>query len=347
MIAAAPADQAIEVFVHNIDRAALFPGGEDDLIKICMETSGSGKRTIERALKAERVKRKNKKSKLRAAKRSAIVFRAQLSQRPPGDAELDAFATTVETLLAISTQPVPAFRGLNGKLAVLVEQPVSGLHLLESATVNQMDAGAEAGRKTQWKAPPPETRVVELTHWTSVAMELERHLRLIRTRADGDVAFVRADATIYQAINNRLGRSGLKTIKAAQTLPIVLPKDDGTFELVMDEGIDERLGVYVRVPSEICVGTLDPAKVTLADGKRAYQFLADEWLVDVEGDNDAKAVLISIALTLIQRMLFGGAPRLHSHGAGGGCGQDDSHIDGLDGDYWPPGRSRGVGGARG
>ena len=83
-----------------------------------------------------------------------------------------------------------------------------------------------------------------------MAMELERHLRLIRTRADGDVAFVRADATIYEAINNRLGRSGLKTIKAAQTLPIVLPKDDGTFELVMDEGIDERLGVYVRVPSE-------------------------------------------------------------------------------------------------
>ena len=226
MIAAAPADQAIEVFVHNIDRAALFPGGEDDLIKICMETSGSGKRTIERALKAERVKRKNKKSKLRAAKRSAMDSRPAIPA-PAGDAELDAFATTVETLLAISTQPVPAFRGLNGKLAVLVEQPVSGLHLLESATVNQMDAGAEAGRKTQWKAPPPETRVVELTHWTSVAMELERHLRLIRTRADGDVAFVRADATIYEAINNRLGRSGLKTIKAAQTLPIVLPKATG------------------------------------------------------------------------------------------------------------------------
>jgi hypothetical protein len=101
----------------------------------------------------------------------------------------------------------------------------------------------------------------------------------------------------------------------------VLPKADGTFELVMDEWIDERLGVYVRVPSEIRAGTLNPAKVTLADGKRAYQFLADEWLIDVECDNDAKAVLISIALTLIQRMLFKERPGFMVTGPVAGAGR--------------------------
>ena len=34
----------------------------------------------------------------------------------------------------------------------------------------------------------------------------------------------------------------------------------------------------------------------------AYAFLTDEWLVDVDGDGTAKAVLVSIPLTMIQRM---------------------------------------------
>ena len=85
---------------------------------------------------------------------------------------------------------------------------MSGFHLLESTTVNETDLGAEAKGNTHWKAPPTETRVIELTQWTGVAMELERHLRLVRTRSNGDDAFVRADATMCDAINNRLGRSG-------------------------------------------------------------------------------------------------------------------------------------------
>ena len=76
----------------------------------------------------------------------------------------------------------------------------------------------------------------------------------------------------------------------------------------MKEGVDPRLGVYMHVPAEIRAAMPDPAKITVADAERAYGFLADKWLVDVDGDDNAKAGLISIDLTIIQRPLFDQRP---------------------------------------
>jgi hypothetical protein len=46
----------------------------------------------------------------------------------------------------------------------------------------------------------------------------------------------------------------------------------------------------------------DPATITAKQAVDAYNFLANEWLIDVATNADGKAVAISAALTMIQRI---------------------------------------------
>ena len=57
MIKKAPRDQAVEVFVRNVDRAALFAGGEEALLQDCQKASGSEADVAQKALKVFRAQR--------------------------------------------------------------------------------------------------------------------------------------------------------------------------------------------------------------------------------------------------------------------------------------------------
>ena len=306
MIESAPRDQAVEVLLRNIDRTALFAGGEEDLIEKCAATSGRNKMEIKRLLKAHREQRERERIERLKLLRKLTPDPRPAIRAPAGDAELGVFSDMLDELLAASIARVPAFRGVNGKLMVVIEEPVDGLHLLDAANVNPVDAaGVEAGLKAPpaREPSPPEVRTVELANPIHVAIEIERHVRFMRVRKDSkETVYVRADPPVCDAINGGKVKSLLPRVKGVQTLPLVLRRRDGSFEIVMNEGVDRRLGFYMRVDPALRAILPDPSKITLADVTAAYAFLTDEWLVDVDGDATAKAVLVSIPLTMIQRM---------------------------------------------
>ena len=234
----------------------------------------------------------------------------------------------LDELLAASIARVPAFRGVNGKLMVVIEEPVDGLHLLDAANVNPVDAaGVEAGLKAPpaREPSPPEVRTVELANPIHVAIEIERHVRFMRVRKDSkETVYVRADPPVCDAINGGKVKSLLPRVKGVQTLPLVLRRRDGSFEIVMNEGVDRRLGFYMRVDPALRAILPDPSKITLADVTAAYGFY-DEWLVDVDGDATAKAVLVDPADDDPADDALAGAPRLHGQRGVAGRGQDDGH----------------------
>ena len=270
MIRNAPRDQAVEVFVRNVDRAALFAGGEEALLLECQKASGVKLTSLRRTLKAFRAKRDAERRAAQRKKNEAFDPRPSIPA-PAADAELGEISDTIEGLLSASKASVPAFRGVNGRLAVLVEEAVSGLHLLDSANVNPADE--DGGTKPARKPAPPEVRLTELMSPVNVAMELERHFRFTRERKDSEeTVYVRADGPVCEAVNSRLGKTRLPTVKAVQTLPLVYLRDDGTLELIIKEGVDPRLGVYMHVPPEIAEAMPDPARVTVVDAERAYGF---------------------------------------------------------------------------
>ena len=49
-------------------------------------------------------------------------------------------------------------------------------------------------------------------------------------------------------------------------------------------------------------------RVLDAEVVKAIYFLTDQWLVDVQADYDGKCVLIALALSIIERDLFGERP---------------------------------------
>jgi hypothetical protein len=310
MIESAAPDQVVRVLVENLDRTALFPGGEEALVKTTAKISKMTQAAIGKTLNKAREKRARVAAAERMAQARATDPRTVI-RAPAADAEIGVVAVEIDILLAGSRNPEPAFRGINGRLGKIVDLPVVGLHQLEASSVNPPDEEGEekAGKakpKAKPKPPPPpaEVRIVELVSPVGIAEELERHVRLVRERPDGKEVFVRADPTICEAVNQRHGRSKLPTVKGVLTLPLVLRRADGSFEYVVKEGVDSWLGVYVHVPRWLAEGLPDPAGNSPMLAYEAYQWLADVWLADVDTDADGKALLIAIALTLIERMLL-------------------------------------------
>ena len=186
----------------------------------------------------------------------------------------------------------------------IVNEPAPGMHLLTARGAN-----AEPPPATDDAAPaapppaPPELRIVELE---SVALqeEIERHIRFQRRRRGGDMAFVRLDQPFCEAVNFRPGGSRIPMVMGVQTMPLILPGGDGSFDVAAGNGFNPDLGLYFRVDAALKAALPDPSRITLGDAVRAYAFLTGEWLCDVDTDAGGKAVIVAIALSIIERQLF-------------------------------------------
>ena len=93
-------------------------------------------------------------------------------------------------------------------------------------------------------------------------------------------------------------------VLGVQTIPLVLPRADGSFEIVADNGFSRELGLYFRIDPALKAALPDPSRITLEDGKQAYALLADDWLCDVDTDANGKAVTVGIGLSIIERQLL-------------------------------------------
>ena len=262
MIQQAAPGEATNILGEWIDDALLFPGGEDDLVTAVVKGDGAGKREVQNRIKEWRSRRRQEARSAREAKTPPDP-RLTIGA-PTGDGELDVFCMGLDAMLADVNGPEPPMRGINGKLATVIEKPIDDLHLLTSASAN-----ATANTPA---AAPPEVRLAELDNPISIAMEIERWARFERKRKNGENAFVRLPADFCLGFNN-LRQSRLPMAQGVQTLPLVVPRN-GSLVVLAENGLDRGLGLVFRVDPAIRAAIPDPAQVTLADALAAWRYLS-------------------------------------------------------------------------
>ena len=92
----------------------------------------------------------------------------------------------------------------------------------------------------------------------------------------------------------------LPVVIAIVTSPMVLA--DGT--LLATQGLDRNRGIVFRLQPELLAVLPTPAECTASAVAEAMRFLTDEWLCDVSTDYAGKCILITAALTIIERALL-------------------------------------------
>jgi hypothetical protein len=293
----------VGVFAEAFGRAVLFPGSEETLTAECAARAGVGVRIVKQAIREAREARD-------AAARAAMAALEPPDHRavlpaPASDAEIGAVAEQVDAFMANSQAEEPALRGRSGKLVRIVEEPVPGMHLLTTRGVNAEPPPGNGAMPVASPPPaPPELRIVELDG-VALPEEIERHVRFQRTRRNKkDTSFVRLDPPFCEAVNFRPGGSKIPMVKGVQTMPLILRRNDGSFEVAANNGFNPALGLYFRVDAALKAALPDPSRVKLEDAIRAYKSLTDDWLCDVDTDANGKAVVVAIALSIIERQLF-------------------------------------------
>jgi len=92
----------------------------------------------------------------------------------------------------------------------------------------------------------------------------------------------------------------LPLVVAVATAPIVLA--DGV--LRAPDGLDREHGIQFVIPDELRAIIPKAEDCTEATVREAWEFLCNEWLVDVAADHVGKAIIIADALTMIERSLL-------------------------------------------
>jgi hypothetical protein len=294
MIEAAKPEDAVNIFLEAMDGAALFPGGEETLAAACAKRAGAPM-TPARALKLLKERRnaqQEAKHEANLAKDGRTVLKA-----PPRDGEVRKPALAIDAALANLDSLDAPVRNLKGRLAEIVKVPTPGLHLLTPDHVNSV------GGERKLIEAPPEFTIRDMTN-ERVGVVVEKHIQLVATLSDGKKRSVTLHDSWAKALNALHDESQLPTVSAVQTLPLVCTGADGSISIRKTSGIDRASGVMFIIDPDIAAALPDPKTITSKDAERAYDWLVNGWFGEVAASDDNKAVLVSIPLTVMQRLLL-------------------------------------------
>ena len=147
-----------------------------------------------------------------------------------------------------------------------------------------------------------------------------------RRLATGKSEASRSANSWAKALNALHDESQLPIVSGIQTLPLVCAGADGSISIRKTSGIDRASGVMFIIDPEIAAALPDPETITSKDAEQAYDRLINGWFGEVAASDDNKAVLVSIPLTVMQRLLLRDArPALSDNSSGRGSGKDDRH----------------------
>jgi hypothetical protein len=197
----------------------------------------------------------------------------------------------------LTEESEPPMRSLGGwPVEIRAHEPILGMHELVS----------EEETACVTRLPPPRMpTLVRHNQWT-LAFEIEKHVaffRRIETKKGGVAEVPCSLPAKFVTGYLNFSASRLPLVAALATAPLVL--SDG--RVLAANGLDKKRGVVFRIPPEIA--DLAPKeRVGGAAVEHAMKFLTDEWLVDVKTDYAGKCVLVALALTIIERPIFGERP---------------------------------------
>jgi hypothetical protein len=223
-------------------------------------------------------------------KAAAESTRARIEGISPDD-EIGPIMKSLDDVLSRIDAREPPMRDAEGWPVEVQCRESVGLHELTAE-----DANAEESPKSRLASP----KHFLLTRHDRESLEIEwgDHLCFPQKTKDGERYVAPPQKFLTHFLRYR--RSKLPRAHAVLTMPIVLP--DGT--LLAGNGLDRRRRAVFRIDPALLalmpkLGECGPGAVA-----KSFQFLTDEWLVDVATDLDGKCVLITLALTIIERVLF-------------------------------------------
>lgn len=290
-VEAAPPTEAARRFV------ALASSGDFDADEIeCLrdlaaDRAGVGKRAIDRKLKAaQEEKHARRAAEERQARAAARTDPRPQLQAPPSDAEWLPQMTALNDVLAASTAPEPPMRDAEGVVATVAVCAPAMMHLLTGA-------GANGAEPAESRLPAPQQPLIARLTEAEVAELIERHIEYVVETPEGGVRPVHLAKPFVQHFWQRRD-SALPIVQAVATMPLVL--SDGS--MLAGRGLDRDRGIVFRIADELMTRLPHPRDCTPLTVGEAMRFLCDDWLVDVSADYSGKAVLVALALTVIERM---------------------------------------------
>ena len=184
----------------------------------------------------------------------------------------------------------PPMRNNDGMLTQCRMRTPVAMHAFGSSAANGEDREGE-----ETKLPPPKQHLLTVLSEPESAELIEKYVDFV----DNSGRSVHLASSFVRHYMQRSG-GALPIVGAIATLPIVLA--DGV--LLAEPGLNRERGIVFR---------LEPGIVTLLPRREdcganqvaaAMRFLCEEWLIDVTG----KCILISAAMTIIERSLFPDRP---------------------------------------
>jgi|SRR5271166_5837264 len=296
-IMAAPETAAPAVLSKLIIKADVALDEKKRLSKLAGARAGVGSRVAEKmvaeALTAQQEAEAKERRRLSALKST----KARLPV-PPADAEAAPVMREWDDILAVAVGPEPPMRDVEGWPVTVLRRGIAGLHELTAASANDDD-------EEKTRLPSPEEYLLTKHDHYSLEIELSTHMTFIEETKTGD----RAVGAPYRLLAHylRYKQSRLPAARAVVTMPFVLPNG----EVLMGEGLDRDHGIVFRIDPALLKYIPERAACTPLAVAKAYKFITDEWLVDVAADSEGKAVLIALALSIIERVLFPNRPTFY------------------------------------
>jgi hypothetical protein len=296
LLRAADPKLVIDIFIEKEAQSHIGPDDEAALIALVSKLSSIGKRPITQRLKQEHNRRNREKQATMETKRPSAA--RPVHRAPAYDAEFTPTIQLLDDVLGQVVADQPPMRALSGKLVEIRKTAPFGLHTLTSK-------GADAARQSEEEIiqAPPEPLIHELTN-SEATLLIEEHVEFYKIDKFGAIRTVRLGSP-FVSTYKALHRSKLPVVVAVSTAPFVSPISGGP---VAGVGLDRDARIFYEIEPALLQCLPDPATITDQDAIDAYNFLANEWLVDVTTNADGKAVAIAAALTMIQRIVLDQRP---------------------------------------
>jgi hypothetical protein len=292
-VTAVPEDQAADTFVRVAVHADLDADQMEALRNQVAALAGVGKRAIDAKLKTARNEhaacaRREAHDRHAAARRDP---RPQIPAPLP-DAPWIPEMEVLNDVLGASRESEPPMRDIDGFVTQVVVRRLPNMHALTSDGAN----GEQAPETRQEATEQP---LLARADKLQLGEMIERYIDYV-DESGRSVHLAPAFVDHYLRRQDR----ALPTVAAISTLPLVLA--DGT--LLDRRGLDRERGIVFRVPGYIAAALPEPDGCTDAAVAAAMGYLVDGWLCDVAADYIGKAIIITAALTIIERSMLAERP---------------------------------------
>jgi hypothetical protein len=212
------------------------------------------------------------------------------SQVPSKDGEILPVMRLHDQRLTVD-EPEPPMRNLSGWPVEVRTREPAGMHALTAAGANDEEEKSD-------RLPPPALNMLVTHDSYSMAVTIERYAAFYKKQR-----LPTRLPDVFVAHYLRYEASLLPRVASLATMPLVLPNG----RLLATNGLDGARRIVFRIEPEI-VGLMPHGRISGAALAEAINLLTEEWLVDVKTDYDGKCVLIAMALSIIERDLFGERP---------------------------------------